>query len=531
MRQTVICLLLFLLPARAGGQELTHEVTLFQKYLEALRHQLKIPGLSAAVLKDERIIWEGGFGFQDVEQRIPATADTPYPIASITKTFTSDLLLRCVERGALDLDTPIARYTTAIPESGATVRHVLTHTSEGTPGGMFRYNGDRYATLTAVVEACSGSSIRELFRDMLDRATMQDSVPGHDLEANVDAASLFDDVTLRRYRQTLARIAKPYKVDSRGRVVRSPYPPKGINASAGLVSTAHDLALYDLSLSSHLFISSATQEAAWTVGTTTAGELIPYGLGWFVEDIERERVVWHYGLWGDSFSSLILKVPARGLTVVLLANSDGLSAKFPLAAGDAMVSPFAATFLRIFSPLWDTANAQGWFVSPSIGMTFKTKTGFIDLDDAASTSKPVIAVSGGRISRHVGFEAEAAWLPSFFSGRTGLVTDSRVVTTTAHAMFPLPRGRLPVNPYATIGGGAMFVHMEDVADVFTSTSVLKTAVVGGGALIPIKKKKWTWRADLRHVRSEHAKPQRSIPVIDARSLSFWRASVGMVFLF
>ena len=40
-----------------------------------------------------------------------------------------------------------------------------------------------------------------------------------------------------------------------------------------------------------------------------------------------------------------------------------------------------------------------------------------------------------------------------------------------------------------------------------------------------------WRADLRHVRSEHAKPQRSIPVIDTRSLSFWRASMGVVFLF
>src|SRR5262249_16948782 len=137
----------------------------------------------------------------------------------------------------------------------------------------------------------------------------------------------------------------------------------------------------------------------------------------------------------------------------------------------------------------------------------------------------------GRMSRLVGFEAEVAWLPSFFSGHAGLVTNSRVVTTTVHAMFQLPRGRLPVNPFAMIGAGAMFVHMEDVANVFTSTSVLKTAVVGGGVLIPIKKKKWTWRADLRHVHSGHAKPQQSIPVIDDRSLSFWRASVGMIFLF
>src|SRR4029079_6510687 len=113
-----------------------------------------------------------------------------------------------------------------------------------------------YGALTSVVEACSGSSLRKLFGDMLDRATMQDSVPGHDLEANVNAASLFDDVTLSRYRQTLARIAKPYTLDSRGRVVRSSYPPKEINASAGIVSTAHDLALYDQSISSHLFIGA-----------------------------------------------------------------------------------------------------------------------------------------------------------------------------------------------------------------------------------------------------------------------------------
>jgi hypothetical protein len=73
----------------------------------------------------------------------------------------------------------------------------------------------------------------------------------------------------------------------------------------------------------------------------------------------------------------------------------------------------------------------------------------------------------------------------------------------------------------------MFIRMEDIADVFTSSSVLKTAVAGGGVLIPGKK--WTWRADLRYFRSEYAKPQPAIPVIGDRSLSFWRGSVGIVF--
>jgi hypothetical protein len=57
------------------------------------------------------------------------------------------------------------------------------------------------------------------------------------------------------------------------------------------------------------------------------------------------RAVWHYGQW-PTFSSLILKLPDRGLTLVLLANSDGLSGRFPLAVGDVAVSPFARAFIE-----------------------------------------------------------------------------------------------------------------------------------------------------------------------------------------
>jgi CubicO group peptidase (beta-lactamase class C family) len=236
----------------------TDQVALFEKYLVALQRQLGIPGMSAAVLKHERIVWEGGFGFQDVERRIPATANTPYRIASLTKTFASVMLLQCLERGTLDLNTPINRYTNIIPESAATIRHVMSHTSQTVPGQMFHYDGDRYAALTPVVDACGNAPFRQvLAREILDRAAMQDSVPGQDLESpDIATATMFDPTTLARYQQVLARIAKPYVVDSRGRAKPSAFPPKGITAAAGLVSTVHDLALYDLALSSHLFLQA-----------------------------------------------------------------------------------------------------------------------------------------------------------------------------------------------------------------------------------------------------------------------------------
>ena len=71
------------------------------------------------------------------------------------------------------------------------------------------------------------------------------------------------------------------------------------------------------------------------------------GLGWFVQSYKGERVVWHFGNVPNAYSSLILKLPARGLTFIVLANSDGLSASFDLPQGDVTKSLFASLFLKL----------------------------------------------------------------------------------------------------------------------------------------------------------------------------------------
>jgi len=73
------------------------------------------------------------------------------------------------------------------------------------------------------------------------------------------------------------------------------------------------------------------------------------GLGWFVQTVNRKRVVWHFGNAPGAYSSLLIKLPDQRLTLILLANSDGLTAPFPLANGDIMVSPFARVFLGLFA--------------------------------------------------------------------------------------------------------------------------------------------------------------------------------------
>ncbi len=151
----------------------------FEQRLEALRQTYNLPGLSAVIVSNQRIIWEKGFGFQDIENRIPATPDTPYHIASLTKTFASMLLMKCVEQSGLNLNDPINRYTAQITQPGVSVRHVFTHTSESAPPGeQYNYNGNRYGALTPVVDACAGQSFRVMLaRTILDRLEMWDSAP------------------------------------------------------------------------------------------------------------------------------------------------------------------------------------------------------------------------------------------------------------------------------------------------------------------------------------------------------------------
>src|SRR5262245_25017053 len=102
----VIGVIVFIVCADPAAQltgDREQRIALFTRYLESLRIQAGIPGLSAAITFNGRIIWEGGLGFADLEARVAAAPHTPYGIASITKTATSTLLMQCVEEGRLNL--------------------------------------------------------------------------------------------------------------------------------------------------------------------------------------------------------------------------------------------------------------------------------------------------------------------------------------------------------------------------------------------------------------------------------------------
>src|SRR5262249_30795935 len=73
----------------------------FEKQVDVLRNLLHIPGMSAAIVKNQQVLWAKGFGFADLENRTPVTPDTVFHLASITKTFAATLILQLVEQGKL----------------------------------------------------------------------------------------------------------------------------------------------------------------------------------------------------------------------------------------------------------------------------------------------------------------------------------------------------------------------------------------------------------------------------------------------
>jgi CubicO group peptidase (beta-lactamase class C family) len=315
---------------------------LFSRYLESLRVQSGIPAISAAVVGENDIIWERAFGSQDLARGIAARTDTPFHLDGLTQIFSSVLALQCAEAGGISLD---ARLTT---DPDATVRQLLSHTSGAPPNLTFAYRPSALASLSSALAPCNVSFRESMAEDLFDRLAMIDSVPGPDV---IDLVPPYEDLepsAINRYRTVLPRLATSYSVNRLGQATPSHSAVTTLTPTAGVISTVRDLARFDIALRKGVLIHPDTLAAAWQAPVDRNGLPLPHGLGWFVQTYKGEKIVWQFGVGDGASSALMMTVPGRGFTVVLLANGDGLVNPFPLSNGDLGASPFGRLFLGSF---------------------------------------------------------------------------------------------------------------------------------------------------------------------------------------
>ncbi|WP_237132339.1 serine hydrolase domain-containing protein [Pseudohongiella sp. O18] len=337
----------------AGGESLDLEA--FAQQLDKLREAANIPGMSVAVVKNHAVVLASGLGYADVENGIPATAATVYDVASVSKPLSAVLALRLVEKGLLDLDTPISTYSDwsnfcaefsqqpsifaqelHCQPSDHTLRHLLSHTATGVPNTRFSYNPILYSWASRPIMAAADESFSTLIQQhIFDVAEMEQSARRH---RNLP---LRDDLA--------QQLAPPYRIDSSGAPQRAPAPPpQGDGAAGGVITTVLDLARFDIALDQGVLISAESKAEMMAATTSRNGELFPYGIGWYVQGYQGHKLVWHSGWWEDAYSALYLKVPAQGLSFILLANSEGVWWDNPLDRAEVQRSEFAQAFLRSF---------------------------------------------------------------------------------------------------------------------------------------------------------------------------------------
>ena len=134
------------------------------------------PGAAIAIVADAKLLWSGGFGVKDRTTKAPVDDDTVFELASVSKTVFAYAVMKACEKGVLNLDTPLTRYTSERYLAGdprldlITPRHVLSHTSgfqnwrsksdplkiEFAPGARWGYSGEGYHYLQSVLTHVAG---------------------------------------------------------------------------------------------------------------------------------------------------------------------------------------------------------------------------------------------------------------------------------------------------------------------------------------------------------------------------------------
>lgn len=317
-----------------GQEVLKEKIKIIDKELASLFEQFALPGLSAAIVKDGELIWSKGYGFADMEKKIPATADTPYRIASLSKPFAAVLVMQELEKEKLSLDALVSNYhgvARELKNRGVLLKHILSHTSHDL-GKTFRYSGFAFDQATAILEQSTNKNYFSLLKErFFYPLKMVNSSTG-------ETSGEFDAVN--------NRLAKAYSFTPEKGLFPGNYLDFKASAAAGIISSVTDIAKFDAALDRGTLVDQYSKNIMLSPTVSTEGQDLPYGIGFFVQKYQGRMIYWHYGFWECS-SSLYIKVPELGITYILLSNSENLSRTFTLSEGNLVGSPFARALLSI----------------------------------------------------------------------------------------------------------------------------------------------------------------------------------------
>ena len=295
---------------------------------------------SVLVAENGKVIYKKGLGLAQMEWKIPNTTDTKFRLGSITKQFTSALVLQLVDQGKVKLDAKISEYLPSYRKDigdKVTVHQLLNHTSgipsytglpgffndvsrnpytvdefvkkyasnnlEFEPGSKFSYNNSGYFLLGAIIEKVTGQTYEQALKErILDPLGMKNT--GYDHHATI----------IEKRASGYQKVANGY--------VNAPYLDMSIPYAAGsMYSTVEDLYLWDQALYTDKVVSAASKELMYK---PTLGD---YAYGWVITKAKLgtgsetvPKIAHGGGI--NGFNTVIVRFPEQKHLIVMLDNTS-----------------------------------------------------------------------------------------------------------------------------------------------------------------------------------------------------------------
>lgn len=325
------------------------------------RYSTRTPGCAVGVARNGQELLTRAYGMADLESGTPVRPNTIFEAGSVSKQVTAFLVLRLEQEGKLSIDDPLRKYLPELPDYGAplTIRQVMSHTSglrdwysiaevEGLiayehhfrnddllemashqralnfpSGSEFLYSNTGWNLLALVIERASGVSFQEFSRTRLFEPL------------GMTQTRWRDD-----FRTVVPGRAPAYAPTRDGGYVYQ-MPLMSIVGAGGLLTTVHDLLLWNDNLSTGRVGGKALVDRMQQRSRLASGREIPYGLGLFVRQARGTLELSHGGATGG-YRAHVLRYPERGLSVALLCNDAGANSG-ALAGGVADAFLGAAT--------------------------------------------------------------------------------------------------------------------------------------------------------------------------------------------
>ncbi|MGE5114476.1 MAG: serine hydrolase domain-containing protein [Acidobacteriaceae bacterium] len=303
--------------------------------------RIKPSGFSIAVAVNGKVMWAQGFGYADLEQKVPVTSDTKFRIGSVSKPLTAAAVALLSQQGKLDVDAPVQHYVPTFPDKGVaiTTREVgghlagFRHYKDGEfetcahyenvvdsldifkndpliapPGTKFSYSSYGFNLISAVVRGASDKGFRDyMHENVFMPLGMKNTVPDEE-----------DTIIPNR--------ARFYNYTKKGTYENAPLTDNSYKwAGGGFLSTPSDLVTFGSALLHPGFLNEDSLKLLFTRQHTNAGAPIPYAFGWFIHDKAGEARVFEHSGGATGGSAHLLLYPDQGVVVAWTMNTTGLN--------------------------------------------------------------------------------------------------------------------------------------------------------------------------------------------------------------